>query len=146
MQYRNSQTWTQPSIRHAGLKKRQQKGGARGSGSFNLVTKPHLQVNAMAHSPLLSLQLVFVPHRLHPCQMAMENANSTWLLFFFFFLFLYLIAVFADGAVGCIFVFKCYLVFWCARVCVCVSQPRFLFAECSPCAWDHLASILMLLA
>lgn len=63
------------------LEKSQQKGGAWGSGSFNLVTKPHLQVNAMAHSPLLSLQLVFVPQRLHPCQMAMQNANSTWLLF-----------------------------------------------------------------
>lgn len=44
----------------------------------------------MAHSPLLSIQLAFVPRRLRRCQMVMENANSPlgW-----FFSFLYLIAV-----------------------------------------------------
>lgn len=44
----------------------------------------------MAHSPLLSIQLAFVPRRLRRCQMVMENANSPlgW-----FSSFLYLIAV-----------------------------------------------------
>lgn len=69
-------------------------GGGGVSGSFNSVTKPHLQVNAMAHSPLLSTQLAFVPCCLRRCQMVMENANSA-LPPAYFPPFLYLIAAFA---------------------------------------------------